>query len=88
MANTVASCLFAEGVGHREYRVPGFLCSRPNFLPPSPNPQVRVALPPLVPKRKRGDTLSRGRGRGGSPFGYRDIHSGTLGMVRMILAYK
>ncbi len=33
---------------HRVYRVPCFLSSRPNWLPPPPHPQLSVA-PPLVP---------------------------------------
>ncbi len=47
---------------HRVYRVPGFLFSRPNWLPPPPHSWASVALPPLVP---RWDTLAMGRGGGG-----------------------
>ncbi len=45
--------------------VPGFLSSRPNWLPPHPHPLATVALSPLL----------RQRGR------RRDTHSGTLGIV-------
>ncbi len=33
--------------GHRVYRVPGFLSSRPNCLSPPPHPQASVARPPF-----------------------------------------
>jgi hypothetical protein len=56
-------------------RVPEFLSSRPNWLPPPLHPP-RV-LPPLG--SKGGDTLAGGRGAGRSQFGRRDRHSGTLG---------
>jgi hypothetical protein len=34
---------------HRVYRVPGFLSSLQNWLPPPPHPPASVAPPPLVP---------------------------------------
>jgi hypothetical protein len=59
--------------------VPGFLSSRPNWLPPPPHPQVSVA-PPFGP-RGRGTYSLGGEGVGGSQFVRRDRHSGTLGIV-------
>jgi hypothetical protein len=54
---------------NRVDRVPGFLSSRPNWLPPLPPAQASVAPPPRsVP---RGDTLACGRTSGGSQFGRR-----------------
>jgi hypothetical protein len=55
----------------------GFLSSRPNWLPPPPHPQASVASPP--PCFRRGGHTRLGRGGGGSKFGRRDRHSGTLG---------
>jgi hypothetical protein len=40
--------------------VPGFLSSRPNWLPPPPHPQAIAAIPPFG--FRRGDTLACGRG--------------------------
>ncbi len=75
---------------HRVDRVPGFLSSRSNWLPPPPYPQAKVALqrtgmfpppphPPLPPfgylvPGGGGDTFTCGRGGGGSKFGRRDGH--------------
>jgi hypothetical protein len=72
--------LLDPNTGHRVYRVPGFLSSRPNWLPRSPLPQASVALVPLW-FQEGGDTPAGGRGAGGSQFGRRkDRHSvsGTL----------
>ncbi len=64
---------------HRVDRVPGFLSIRPSWLsPPLSRKQV---LPPLVPT---GDTLACWRGGGGSQFGRRDRHSGTLDLVKSL----
>jgi hypothetical protein len=52
---------------HRVDIVPGFLSSRPNWLPPPLHPQASVAPPPLVPRGW--DTLAGGRGGRGSQFG-------------------
>jgi hypothetical protein len=49
---------------HKVYRVPGFLFSRRNWVPPPPHPLASVAPPPLGPRG--GDTLARGRGAGGT----------------------
>jgi hypothetical protein len=59
--------------------VPGFLFSRPNWVPPPPR-KCRSSPPPLVPKagESRGDTLACGREFGGTQFWRRDRHSGTL----------
>ncbi len=45
--------------------MPGFLSSRPNWVPPSPQPQVSVALPPPLGPTKGGDLLLTGKGAGG-----------------------
>ncbi len=50
---------------HRAYRVPGFLSSRPNWLPPPLHPQAGVAPPP---GSRGGDTLDCGRGGVGEPI--------------------
>ncbi len=42
---------FINTGNNREYRVPGFLYSRPNWVPPHPNPQASEP-PPLDPRRK------------------------------------
>ncbi len=47
---------------HAQIRMPVFLSSRPNLVPPPPHPQGRVAPPPLGP---RGETHSLGEGGGG-----------------------
>jgi hypothetical protein len=47
----------------RIYRVPGFLSCRPNWLPPPPQPQASVAIPPFG-FRRGGHTRLRERGRG------------------------
>jgi len=66
---------------HRVYRVPGFRSIRPNWLlRPLTHKQVLSPPPPLW-FQGGGDTLSRGRGGGGSLFGRRDRSSGTLGIV-------
>ncbi len=65
---------------HRVDRVPGFLFSCPNWLPPPPYPQASVAPPPFG---SRGDTLASGKGAGGQ-FGRRDRHSGTLGIIQSL----
>ncbi len=55
------------------YVVPGFLSSRPNWLPPPPHPQACVA-----PLWFLGGTHSlAGEVGGGSQFGRRGRHSGT-----------
>jgi hypothetical protein len=59
--------------------VPGFLSSRPNRLPSPPHPQASVAPHPLVLGGGGEGTLACGKGGGGSRFGRRDKHSGTLG---------
>ncbi len=48
---------------HRLYRVPGFLFSRPNWVPPLPRPQASIAPLPLG-VQVGGHTRSRGRGWG------------------------
>jgi hypothetical protein len=40
-----------------------------------------LGCPPPPPLGSKGDTLAMGRGGGGSQFGRRDRHSGTLGIV-------
>ncbi len=45
-------------LNHRVYRVPGFLSSRPNWLPPPPQPQASV-VPPFS---RGGDTRERDDG--------------------------
>jgi hypothetical protein len=48
-------------------RVPGFLSSRPNWVPPSYHPQGSVAPTPLGSKGVKGvDTLACGGGGGGT----------------------
>jgi hypothetical protein len=46
------------------YSVPGFLASRPNWLPPPPHPEVSVASPLWFQMGVGGVTLARGRGAG------------------------
>ncbi len=48
---------------HRVYKVPGFLYSRPNAIPPPPHPHDSVA--PLPFGSKRGDTFPCVGGGGG-----------------------
>ncbi len=66
---------------HRADRVPGFLSSRPNCLPPPPHTQPRVASPPPFWFQGRRHTRLRKRGGWWSQFGRRDRHSGTLGIL-------
>ncbi len=47
----------ARCISHRVYRVPGFLSSRPNWVPPTP--QASVA-PPLIPLRYQLIKIGRG----------------------------
>jgi hypothetical protein len=47
---------------HRAFKVPKFLSSRPNWVPPPPHPQARVAPPLWV---QGGDILLAGKGVGG-----------------------
>ncbi len=49
---------------HRADRVPGFLSSRPNWVPRLHHPQVSVAPPPWVPRGGGGHNLLRERGQG------------------------
>ncbi len=53
--------LYNYAILHRVDRVPGFLSSRPNWLPPPPQPQASVASRPLVPGRG-GHTRLREKG--------------------------
>jgi hypothetical protein len=50
--------------GHREYRVPGILSSRPNWVPPTPSPTRECCSSPPFGS-KGADTLACGRGVGG-----------------------
>jgi hypothetical protein len=68
---------------HRVYTVPGFLCSRPNWVP-RPLTCKQVLPPPFC---SRGDTLAGGERGGGSQFGRGDRHSGTLVIVSIIPLY-
>jgi hypothetical protein len=55
---------------HRVYRVPGFLSSRPNWLPPPIHPQASIAFsppPPLVPGGGTHSLAGEGTG-GGEPI--------------------
>jgi hypothetical protein len=47
---------------HRVYRVPGFLSSRPNWVPPLPHPQASVASPPLGPRGEKNSLAGKGGG--------------------------
>jgi hypothetical protein len=53
---------------HRVYKMPGFLQSRPNCIPPPPHPQGSVAHPPPPPVGPRGETHSLGGGEWGDPI--------------------
>jgi hypothetical protein len=68
---------FKISLCHRLDRVPGFLSSRLNWLPPPSHPQAS-----FVPFLWWGGRHTRsGRGGGGNQFRRRDRHSGTLGIV-------
>ncbi len=56
-------CRRKEGKKHRVDRVPGFLFSRPKWLPPVLHPQAGVAPPPFVSKGRRTHSLG-GEGAG------------------------
>ncbi len=58
------NCIYLRDVWAWVYRVPGFLSSRPNWVPPLPQPQGSVAPPPFGFKGKRHTRLRR-RGWGG-----------------------
>ncbi len=64
---------------HSVYRVPGFLSSRPDWVPPHPHLQ-ESDVPPLWVQG--GDTLARGEGMGGpdSDDGTDTLH-GTLDIL-------
>ncbi len=77
-------------VTHRVYGVPGFLSSRPNWLPPPHHQQASVAYP-FGSKGGR-HTRLRERGRGGGQIGRRDTlvlqvwynpSTGTLPVLRI-----
>ncbi len=59
-----------ETLEHRAYRMPGFLSSRPNWLPTAHSP-ASECCPPFG-SNGEGDTLACGRGV--SQFGRRDRH--------------
>ncbi len=63
-----------EGVEHRVFRVPGFLSSRPNWVPPSRHPQASVAPPLWVQGGRHCRLLGK---EWGTQFRRRDRHSGT-----------
>ncbi len=69
---------------HRVYEVPGFLSSRPHWLPPPFTPQRVLSSLSLVPRGETHSLGERGRGgggEGGNQFGRRDRLCGTLGIV-------
>jgi hypothetical protein len=59
-------------------RVPGFLSSHPNWVPPTPSPVRECCSPPLG---SRGGTHSPGGGGGGTQFRRWGRHSGTLDIL-------
>jgi hypothetical protein len=62
------------------HRVPIFLSSRLNWLPPPPHPQASIlSPPPLIPGGE--GTLACGKGGRGSQFGRWDRLSGTLSIA-------
>ncbi len=70
-------------VPHKVYRVPDFLSSCPNWVPPPPYPLESVAPSPPVDPRGR-HTRLRGRGWG-TQFRRWDRHSGTLSCRSTVL---
>ncbi len=62
---------------HRVYRVPGFLSSRPNWVPPPSLTSKRVYRPSLDPRREH----SLAGGGVGDPIPTLARHSGTLGIL-------
>jgi hypothetical protein len=50
--------------GHREYRVPGILSSRPNWVPPTPSPTRECCSSPSLELRRETHSLA---GWGGGP---------------------
>jgi hypothetical protein len=60
----------------RVYRVPGFLSSRPNWLPPPPHPQSSIWFP-----GGGGGVHSLAVERVGEPIRTKERHSGTQGIV-------
>ncbi len=69
--------LLDPNTGNRVYRVPGFLSSRPNWLPRSPLPQaIAAGRPTLVPRG--GYTPAGGEGGANSDEGRTDTLSVVL----------
>jgi hypothetical protein len=64
-------------VTRRVDRVLGFFSNRPNWDYPTPSPAGECVPPPFC---SGGDTLACGICGGGSQFGRRYIHCGTLGI--------
>jgi hypothetical protein len=52
-----------QGEGHRVYRVPGFLSSRPNWVPPPPLPLGSVAPSPFGSEGETHSLAGEGVGR-------------------------
>jgi hypothetical protein len=62
---------------YTDYRVIGFLSSRPNWVPPTPSPARVCCSSPLLGPRGV-DTLACGGRSGGTKIRRRDRHNATL----------